>query len=149
MRFSSRVNDPRPLGAKIANQNSSENVLLPLSSEARSRSGSADMTPAVVIIQKWGDFMEAAIAHARAVFRSMWRWPELYVAIVVFSLLMRIIFNAAFQEKIAEHLRGQIEVIKEQNERSIADRTYLHEELGSAKAALKRLERTVKTGEYP
>lgn len=149
MRFSRAANDPRLSGARIANQNFDGRNLSALNFEAKSRSGSAGSTQAVGIIQKWGDVMTEAIAHARTVFRAMWRWPETWVAIVVFFLLMRIIFNAGFQEKLVEQTKATIEHIKEQNERSISDRNYLHEELTNTKASLKRLERTVKTGEYP
>ena len=100
------------------------------------------------ITRKWGRLMEN-LANARAVFRGMWRWPETWAAVCIALLLGRLVVNAGVQEKLAEHNKAQIEVIKEQNDHSIQDRTFLHAELANTKAALRRLEKTVKTGEYP
>ena len=79
----------------------------------------------------------------------MWRWPELYVAIIAATILVRVVFDAAFKDKVATYYQGQIESMKAQDQRSIDDRAWLHEELTNTKAALRRLEKTVKTGEYP
>ena len=89
------------------------------------------------------------LINARAVFRGMWKWPELWAMIIAGTILVRLIVNAGVQEKLAEYNHGQIETIKMQNEQSVQDRQYLHEELRASKDALKRLERAVKTGEYP
>ena len=108
-----------------------------------------------MITQKWGRFMEK-LNDARAVFRGMWKWPELWAMIIAGSVLARLIVNAGVQEKLADYNKTQIEGMKadaqarlEENVQSKADRHWLHEELTNAKAALRRLERTVKTGEYP
>lgn len=89
------------------------------------------------------------LANAREVFRGMWRWPELWAAILVAAVFARMIVNAGVQEKLSDYNRSQIDAIREQNQRSIDDRAFLHEELTNAKAALRRLEKTIKTGEYP
>ena len=149
MRCSSRRSEARQSGAKIASQSSDGRNLTELNSGAKWLSGSAVLTPAVGIIKKWGELKEATVSHARLILRQCWKWPEVWAAVVIFSLLMRIIFNASFQEKMTEQTKATIEQIKEQNAQSISDRIYLREELSNTKSALKRLERTVKTGEYP
>lgn len=118
--------------------------------------GSDVLTVAPVITRKWGEIVMEHLQHARDVFRGMWKWPELWGALLVGGILVRLIVNAGTAEQLAVYNRNQIEAMKsdaaqrfEENKQSMADRHWIHEELGSAKAALKRLERAVKTGEYP
>ena len=59
------------------------------------------------------------------------------------------IIKGMIRDQFAEHAKMQIETIQSQNQRSLDDRQYLHDELRETKASLKRLERAVKTGEYP
>lgn len=122
-----------------------------------------------VTTPKWDRIMEK-IDDARTVLRSMWKWPEVWVIVIVCCLVARSIVNAGVAEKLAEYNRTQIESMKQdaadrlvENIQSKADRAILHEEGKTAredarvareetkeiKAALKRLEKAVKTGEYP
>ena len=92
----------------------------------------------------------------RATFRRLWGWWEWYVFLVGLLFFIAFAVHGSAKDAMTKMLASELSVIKTQNETSIRDREFLHgelkntrEELSSTKSALKRLERTVKTGEYP
>jgi hypothetical protein len=78
--------------------------------------------------------------NVRFAFRQIWTWWETYLIIILFLVVMAAIVGGSAKQAIIDQLHNQIEVIKIQNENSIKDRTYLHEELKNTRDALGRLE---------
>lgn len=74
-------------------------------------------------------------------------WWETYIVLFLFFIIVSAIVSGSVKDTMVKSLEGQINVIKDQNQRSIEDRSYLHEELKNTRSALKRLENKVKSGE--
>jgi hypothetical protein len=53
------------------------------------------------------------------------------------------------RDAVRKDVNKQLEVIRDQNSRSINDRLHLNIELDNTRESLKRLEMAVKTGHYP
>lgn len=81
----------------------------------------------------------------RFALRRMWTWWETYVAIILFIIIFSAIVSGSVKDTVVKQLESQIQTIKDQNQRSIEDRSYLHQELENTRSALRRLEVKVKS----
>lgn len=102
-------------------------------------------------------------AAAREVNRSWQTWLLVLSPVVLGAILAAL--SISIQQNQAASYRAEAlaqsnattldqllearEVIRVQNQRSINDRAHLNAELANTRASLERLERAVKTGQYP
>jgi hypothetical protein len=105
--------------------------------------------PVPGITKNWSDNMSDALhdfaGNVRFVFRRMWTWWETYLIMFCFLVLFSVVVGGSAKQEIIKGLENQIEVIKIQNDNSIKDRNYLHEELKNTRESLHRLESKVRT----
>lgn len=91
------------------------------------------------------DALHDFAGNVRFVFRRMWTWWETYLIMFCFLVLFSVVVGGSAKQEIIKGLENQIEVIKIQNDNSIKDRNYLHEELKNTRESLHRLESKVRT----
>jgi hypothetical protein len=107
--------------------------------------------PVPEITKNWSENMSDALhefaRNVRFVLRQMWTWWETYIIMFCFLVLFSGIVGWTAKQEIINQLENQIEVIKIQNDNSIKDRNYLHEELKNTRESLHRLESKVRTGD--
>jgi 5-bromo-4-chloroindolyl phosphate hydrolysis protein len=98
------------------------------------------------------DAMQEFARNSRYLFRKMWTWYETYIVIVLFLIVFSAIVGGSAKQEIIRGLERQVEqmksrdeVVKTQNENSIKDRQYLHDELKNTRESLRRLEFKVRS----
>jgi hypothetical protein len=98
------------------------------------------------------DTMQEFARNSRYLFRKMWTWYETYVVIFCFLIVFAAIVGGSAKQEIIRGLERQVEqmksrddVVRVQNENSIKDRQYLHDELKNTLESLHRLELKMKS----
>lgn len=109
--------------------------------------GSVASTPAPVTTQRWGDVMESVGDQYRFLVRNCWRWWESYILVGGIAAFTMLGVHYSVKDAMIRQVKGELGLIKSQNQTSIDDRAYLHDELRNTRAALRRLEAKVQSGE--
>jgi len=108
-------------------------------------SGRNSTMPGRSLGPNWSDTMSEVSRDIRFAFRQMFKWPETYLVMICFVVVMSVIVGMAVRMNTVNHLQYQIQESNSQNVQALKDITYLTQELKDSRATIKQLRERMKS----